>query len=318
VAGLDRRAGCRERAPSAIPDERLKVFVRGADGVPIFEYVADPDHDVLARPTEAPTDFDWHSAYGLHLKGKEFVRQREYARAAEALQASCTRDPNYVPALTDLAALKYRAMDYQGAFDLARRALSVDTYDPAANYHYGLAAAALGRPFDARDGFEVATQSIEYRGAAWRQLARLALRERRYRDAAAYAGRAVEHDTLDVEPGGGASSTVRVQREQGVPARRTTTRSSTPRCVEGRQRNGVAKKRGQTPFSTGAETTVTVPPSLTMKISPPFTASPVGRCRPGTACAETRARVAGSIVSNVPYAALIAWSRPPLIVAPVT
>ena len=45
-----------------------------------------------------------------------------------------------------------------------------------ANYAYGLAAAKLGRTDDARDGFELAAQSVELRGAAWTELAKLALR----------------------------------------------------------------------------------------------------------------------------------------------
>ena len=63
--------------------------------------------------------------------------------AREALEACLAKDPHYAPALGDLALLRYRAMDYGGAFELARRALAIDTYDPLANYAYGLAAGAL-------------------------------------------------------------------------------------------------------------------------------------------------------------------------------
>jgi Tfp pilus assembly protein PilF len=125
---------------------------------------------------ESPADFDWGSVYGLWLKGKELVRQRSYGPAGEALLACLRKDPHYAPALADLAHLRYRAMDYQGAFDVAGKALAIDTYDPFANYYYGLAAARLGRTDDARDGFELAAQSVELRSAAWTELAKLALR----------------------------------------------------------------------------------------------------------------------------------------------
>jgi tetratricopeptide (TPR) repeat protein len=183
----------------AVPDERLYVRVGTSRERSRFEYRGNRSEATLSRPIESPRDFDWESVYGLYLKGKEHVRQRAYALAGDALQACLKRDPNFTPALVDLAALRYRAMDYQGAYDLARRALSIDTYDPGANYHYGLAAEALGRAFDARDGFELAAQAVEFRAAAWQRLARLALREGRLQEAAHYAGRAVEVNVHDVD-----------------------------------------------------------------------------------------------------------------------
>ena len=185
--------------PEDVPDERLRVLLRNAEGGVDLEFRGNAAEEDLARPVETPADFDWQSVYGLYVKGKQALRRRAYAAAADALEACLRKDRHFVPALVDLAALKYRAMDYQGAFDLARRALSIDTYDPGANYHYGLAAAAMGRTFDARDGFEIAAQSLEYRTAAWQQLARLALRERRLDDATRYATRATRRDAYDVE-----------------------------------------------------------------------------------------------------------------------
>ena len=153
-----------------VPAERLRVRIGTW-----FDYrpVAG---DELSRPLESPKDFDWTSVQGLHLEGKEWMRQREYAQAQTALEACLKKDPNYLPALSDLAILRYRAMDYQGAWDLARRGLAIDAYDPASNYYYGLSSVRLGRAADARDGFEVAAQSPEFRGAAWTELAKIFLR----------------------------------------------------------------------------------------------------------------------------------------------
>jgi len=62
---------------------------------------------------------------------------------AGALEACLKKDPHYLAALADLAMVRYRAMDYQGAWDLTRRGLAIDTYDPASNYYYGLASVRL-------------------------------------------------------------------------------------------------------------------------------------------------------------------------------
>lgn len=155
--------------------------------------------EALSRPLESPKGFDWASVQGLHLEGKEWMRQREYAQAQAALEACLKQDPNYLPALSDLAMLKYRAMDYQGAWNLARRGLAIDAYDPASNYYYGLASVRLGRTADARDGFEVAAQSPGFRGAAWTELAKLSVATGDTSRAEAYAWRIVDADPMNLD-----------------------------------------------------------------------------------------------------------------------
>jgi tetratricopeptide (TPR) repeat protein len=180
--------------PVSVPKERLRVRIG-----PRLEWSGAPDAGALSRPLESPADFDWDSVYGLWLKGKELLRQRSYVPAREALEACLEKDPHYVPALGDLAFLRYRAMDYFGALDLARRALAIDTYDAAGNYAYGLAAAKLGRTADARDGFEVAAQSVELRSAAWTELSRLALRGGDHERAAFDAERSLDFNFRNLE-----------------------------------------------------------------------------------------------------------------------
>ncbi len=180
--------------PVAVPKERLRVRIGHR-----LEWSGAPDAGALARPLESPRDFDWDSVYGRWLSGKEHLRQRAYGPAREALEACLKKDPHYVPALGDLALLRYRAMDAQGAFDLARRALAIDTYDPLANYAYGLASARLGRTADARDGFELAAQSVELRAAAWTELARLAIRRGDFERAAADAERSLDFNFRNLE-----------------------------------------------------------------------------------------------------------------------
>ncbi len=76
-------------------------------------------------------------------------------------------------------------MDYQGAWDLARRGLAIDTYDPASNYYYGAGVVAAGT-----DDRRASTASRwrprhpAFRSAAWTELAKLHL------GAATCAGRA--------------------------------------------------------------------------------------------------------------------------------
>jgi Tfp pilus assembly protein PilF len=178
-----------------VPRDSLRVTVGGDR----LAYRLDPGAGDLARPLDAPAGFDWESSYGLYLRGKEWLRQREYGKATVYLDSALARDPYFVPALADRAMLAIRALEYEAALGFATTALRVDTYDGAANYYYGLANRRLGRLADAKDGFEIATLSPEYRGAAWTELARMSLAAGNTDAAVAFADKAltVEPDNLD-------------------------------------------------------------------------------------------------------------------------
>lgn len=168
----------------------------GADRLVFY---GDTTETTLDRPIESPLGFDWSSATALHLKGKELMRQREYDRAVVLLDSALVRAPHLVPALVDRSAMALRSMQYDSARLFARSALAVDSYDGGANYYYGLANRHLGRFADARDGFEIASQSMEYRAAAWTELARLWLARGDADRADSYATKvlAIQPGTLD-------------------------------------------------------------------------------------------------------------------------
>ncbi len=180
---------------SDMPRDSLRITFGGD----LLTYRADQRADALARPLNAPNTFNWTSAYGLHTRGKEWLRQREYASARLYLDSALMRDPHYVPALSDRAMLALREMDYDGARRYAMTALSVDTYDGAANYYYGLANRRLGKLADAKDGFEIAASAPEFRGAAWTELARLASASGNFRAAEQYAQKALAVDAENLD-----------------------------------------------------------------------------------------------------------------------
>ena len=111
--------------------------------------------------------------YGLYLQGKNNIYFRRYVAAEEKLRACLQKEPGFLPALADMSMLLYRKMDYAGALQYAKKALSINTYDPTANYYYGLINKKLGNMTDAMDGLDIASQSEEYRGPAFTELAKL-------------------------------------------------------------------------------------------------------------------------------------------------
>jgi tetratricopeptide (TPR) repeat protein len=164
-----------------------------------LKYSSNVRGNLLKRPVESPGNFDWQTVQGLHLQGKENIRQRFYPPAEEKLLAALGKDPNYLPALTDLAMLMFREMDYRKSLDYALHALSIDTYDAAANYYYGLSNAQLGNLSDAKDGFDIAALSGEYRGAAYLELSKIYFKDHDMPKALHYAGRSLETNSTSAE-----------------------------------------------------------------------------------------------------------------------
>lgn len=162
-----------------------------------LQWSSEPSDGNLARPVDAPQNFDWNSAYGLYVAGKEYYDQRLYAQAEEKLTSSVQLDSNFIPSLTKLAALMYTNMRYNDALTLSRRALSIDTHDGAANYYYGLANAALRKYTDAKDGFDLATLSPAYRCAAYAELSSIYLKELNYEKTLLYAEKSLQFNTMN-------------------------------------------------------------------------------------------------------------------------
>jgi hypothetical protein len=162
-------------------------------------YETNPQAYVLNRPVDAPEDFDWNNAYGLFVQGKEAMDQKMYPLAEEKLKASLDKDHNFFPALVKMAELKYRNMLYAQALELAKKALGIDTHDGSANYFYGLINSRLGHIIDAKDGFDIATLSSEYRSAAYTELSRLYLKERNFEKALSYAKRAIDYNRFNID-----------------------------------------------------------------------------------------------------------------------
>jgi len=161
-------------------------------------YQSKPDAYDMNRPLVFPKDFDWNSAYGLYVQGNELMDEKSYAAASQKLQAALHKDPDYLPALVKMGELMYHNMQYAEALQMIRKALSIDTYDDAANYYYGILNAQLGNIIDAKDGFEIAGLSMEYRSAAYNGLSTLYLKEKDWAKALEFAGKAIDYNRFDI------------------------------------------------------------------------------------------------------------------------
>lgn len=158
-----------------------------------------PDTGNLSRPLEISKDFVNNSVYGLYLQGKNYISFRDYIKAEEKLTACLKKDPNFVPALTEMASLQIRKFQYAEAVITASKGLSVNTYDPAANYYYAIANRHLGNITDSKDGFDIAAASVEYRSAAYTALSKIYFFENNQTKVIEYANKSLLNNQYNLE-----------------------------------------------------------------------------------------------------------------------
>jgi len=153
----------------------------------------------LDRPSSGTDKFDYETAYGKYLLGRDYSGMRLYEEAEKKIRESLALDPNFIPSLVEMSRLYYRRMDYDSAYFFARKALSFDTYDPDANFEYGRSARKLGKTVDALDGFEIAALTTPLRSAAYTEISKIHFARKDYEKSAEYAEKSLINNSLNIE-----------------------------------------------------------------------------------------------------------------------
>ncbi|WP_080905366.1 DUF5107 domain-containing protein [Parabacteroides sp. Marseille-P3160] len=153
----------------------------------------------LKRPVSKNDKFNWNTAQGQYFRGRDLLGLRIYDQAETFIRKSLEYDEYFIPSLTEMSRLFYNKMNYDSAFFYAYKALTIDTYDPAANFEYGKAALKLKQYYDALDGFEVASLSSSYRCAALTEIAKIYVSKNEYAKAIRYAEKSLMENQYNIE-----------------------------------------------------------------------------------------------------------------------
>lgn len=163
-----------------------------------FSYILDSANNTLSRPVISPKDFDWNNSYGLYIKGQSLMDQKNYKDAELNFVKCLTVDQYFLPSLIKLSQIHIRNFKYNEALLLLKRAISIHTHDPEANYYYGLVNELMNNTVDAIDGYSIASISSDFKSAAYTALARIQLRNSAFSNCIAFAQKAVEANTKNI------------------------------------------------------------------------------------------------------------------------
>lgn len=127
--------------------------------------------NLIKRPFVTTIAADTNSAAHLYQAGLQLKEARNYVDAKMSLKKCLQKDPLYLDAFATMAELFYRSNQYDSALYFANQALQLDAYHAAANYYAGITYRAKGDFINALETFGWAARSMEFRSAAYAQMA---------------------------------------------------------------------------------------------------------------------------------------------------
>jgi predicted Zn-dependent protease len=173
--------------PQQIVKEAVPVPNGAAYEVSIPEmdllYQSDGKENLLKRPFEYAEFQQANPSTEAYRQALEELQYREIRKAKALLEQCLKQDPYHVEARVWLADILFRNAEYQQALDHVHLALSIDTYRPHSNYVAGNIYRAMDDYANAMESFGWAARSMEFRSAAYTQMAELAIAQDRLEEA---------------------------------------------------------------------------------------------------------------------------------------
>jgi len=161
-------------------------------------YTSKQDSLVIKRPFKVSEDFKLSNRQGLVIDGMEAMNYREYKKAIKIFSELLDMDGSDRVALLALSELNYRRGEYDKSLHLSSLALMQNTYDAKANYLAGIAYRKKGDFVNAIESLGWAARSIEYRTAAYEQMAEIYVRLKSYDKAVQYAQKSLDFNKYNV------------------------------------------------------------------------------------------------------------------------
>ncbi|MEO7960808.1 MAG: DUF5107 domain-containing protein [Ginsengibacter sp.] len=162
-------------------------------------YFSNKPESIVSRPVvTGKTVTDFNSAERLFRMGEEQNAMRNYTEALKLYKQCIKGVPSNSEALARIAELYYRQGEYEEAIKYARRVFEFSAYDGAANFIYGALEFKLDNLYDAEEAFSIASQTMEYRSAAYAELAAIELKRKDFEQAARCARKSLDFNKYNL------------------------------------------------------------------------------------------------------------------------
>ena len=193
-----------EEALSLSPLELFTLEIKSAGKLKILlgdeEIYSDEDQldRKLKRPMVNASGVKLREAQLLYYQASELSKRRKYIEAKFNLKQCLELEPDHIRAVKLMAEIHHRDGKYDSSIYFANIALQFDTYDFEANYFAGLSYKALGDKYNALDALGIAGRSMEYRSAAYAEIAQLELKHQELEASIKNAQYALEFNSKNV------------------------------------------------------------------------------------------------------------------------
>ncbi len=161
-------------------------------------YNSDNQDLIAERPSRSAVNRDFNSAEHLFMLAEDMNAMREYNNALEYYLECLKKEPCHSRALYRLAELYYRRADYTEALNSAKKVLENDTYDGSANFISGMILRRMEKLNQAEEAFTVAARTMEYRSAAFLQIAGLRIQKEDFSGGVEYSKKALDFNRYNI------------------------------------------------------------------------------------------------------------------------
>lgn len=153
---------------------------------------------VIKRPLTVSEPVDWQTEYGMLMRAKSLLAQRDLTGALTSLDLLLSKHPQNTEALVLKASIRIR-QGKKDAEQILRRALEVNTYDGWANFYWGYFHFINRDYINAQDGFSISATQQETKQVALHYLALTAFREGQLRRAGQILVESLAHFPMTME-----------------------------------------------------------------------------------------------------------------------
>jgi tetratricopeptide (TPR) repeat protein len=182
-----------------------KVSFRGREyknlcvriGNNLLSYKSDNKDLVVGRPSRSSNP-DYNSAGHLFMLAEDMNAMREYSGALGLYLECLKKEPDHSGALYRIAELYYRQSDYEEGIRYARMVLEDNTYDGSANFIYGICQRRLGNLTESEEALSVAARTMEYRSAAYLEIAGVKMQKKDYGAACEFAKKSLDFNRYNI------------------------------------------------------------------------------------------------------------------------